>query len=280
MNLKTLHLFEKLLHCVVRIEALRNGQSFSTGTGFAYNFTLDNGERFPAIVTNKHVLEGADEISIPITPCDMDGEMEKGYRNIKLSLVEDFIYRHPDDVDLLAFPAHMFFEMLRPNGQQPGFVSLDPSILATGETFKEVLPLDSLTMFGYPNGIWDKINNGAIARRGVIANLPRHDFLGKPQFVVDMACFPGSSGSPIFLLDNGSYSDRQGNINLGTRVKLLGILYAGPQHTAAGQIIVQPIPTANVPMPITGIPNNLGYAIKSTELIAIQDVIRGKNPRT
>jgi hypothetical protein len=127
-------------------------------------------------------------------------------------------------------------------------------------------------MIGYPNGIWDSANNGSIARRGIIATIPEDDYLGKKQFVIDMACFPGSSGSPVYLANFGSYADRKGNLNMGTRIKLLGVLYAGPQHTASGEIVLTPVPTQNKPMSFTSMPNNLGYVIKATELDAIESI--------
>ena len=85
-----------------------------------------------------------------------------------------------------------------------------------------------------------------------------------------MACFPGSSGSLVFLANFGNYSDRSGNLVMGTRIKLLGVLYAGPQHTANGDIVLVPIPTQNKPVTLTSIPNNLGYVIKATELDEIE----------
>jgi hypothetical protein len=47
-------------------------------------------------------------------------------------------------------------------------------------------------------------------------------------------------------------------------------VYARPQHTASGEIVIEPVPTKKVPMSLTLIPNNLGYVIKATELDAIE----------
>jgi hypothetical protein len=85
-----------------------------------------------------------------------------------------------------------------------------------------------------------------------------------------MACFPGSSGSPVFLANFGNYADRNGNFVVGTRIKLLGVLYAGPQHMANGEIVLVPVPTQNKPMSFTSMPNNLGYVIKAVELQAFE----------
>jgi len=49
-------------------------------------------------------------------------------------------------------------------------------------------------------------------------------------------------------------------------------LYAGPQHTASGEIVLAPVPTQNKPVALTSIPNNLGYVIKATELDEIEEI--------
>ena len=50
---------EQLTHCTVRIEVETASGTRGTDTGLFYRFA-DQGERHvPAIVTNKHVIEGA-----------------------------------------------------------------------------------------------------------------------------------------------------------------------------------------------------------------------------
>lgn len=268
-----MHPLDQLMKSVVRIEAKLNDGSVATGSGFAYRFAQqEDGMHVPAIVTNKHVIDGAVSVSLPISVADSSGNATGNFEVITYPINNNVIY-HPDgEVDLcaiLAGPIHQYFEQKK---LQPVLVHLDKKISATDSTFSELLPLEEITMIGYPNGIWDSTNNGAIARRGIIATTPENDYLGKKQFVVDMACFPGSSGSPVYLANFGSYADRNGNLNMGTRIKLLGILYAGPQHTASGEIILTPVPTQNKPISLTSMPNNLGYVIKATELDAIESI--------
>ena len=122
-------------------------------------------------------------------------------------------------------------------------------------------------MIGYPNGIWDEKNNMPIVRRGITATNPKHDYNGLPIFVIDCACFPGSSGSPVLIFDQGGYLDAKGNLNLGGgRVILLGVLFAGPQHVAEGEIQTIEVPLAQVPISLSKIPNNLGFVVKSQKI--------------
>ncbi len=44
-------------------------------------------------------------------------------------------------------------------------------------------------MIGYPNGIWDEANNMPIIRRGITATHPNFNYNGKPEFMIDAACF-------------------------------------------------------------------------------------------
>lgn len=268
-----MHPLEQLMKSVVRIEAKLNNGSVATGSGFAYRFAeKEGGLHVPAIVTNKHVVDGAVSVSLPISVADSTGTPTGKFEVITYGIPNNVIY-HPDpEVDLcaiLAAPIHQYFKQ---KNLQPALVHLNKEIAATDSTFSDLLPLEEVTMIGYPNGIWDSENNGSIARRGIIATIPENDYLGKKEFVVDMACFPGSSGSPVYLANFGSYADRNGSITMGTRIKLLGVLYAGPQHTASGEIVLTPVPTNNKPMSLTSMPNNLGYVIKATELDALEAI--------
>ena len=83
-----------------------------------------------------------------------------------------------------------------------------------------------------------------------------------------MACFPGSSGSPIFILNEGLYHVGH-NAYAGSRIMLVGVLYGGPQYSATGELAVMSIP--NKPFPVTNIPTNLGVAIKAERILEFEE---------
>jgi hypothetical protein len=58
------------------------------------------------------------------------------------------------------------------------------------------------------------------------------------------------------------------------RIKLLGVLYAGPQHTVEGEIRVVLVPTQQKPVSVSTIPNNLGIIIKSEQLLAFEEMFK------
>lgn len=41
-------------------------------------------------------------------------------------------------------------------------------------------------------------------------------------------------------------------------------------HTASGEIRIVTAPTSNIPVPITQIPNNIGVAINSKEILGLE----------
>jgi hypothetical protein len=139
-------------------------------------------------------------------------------------------------------------------------------------------------MVGYPNGLWDEKNNYPLIRRGITALHPAIDFNGRSEGVIDLACFPGSSGSPILIVNEAMYLQKpamfggEANIALGERIILLGILFAGPQMTAEGSLEIHPIPTnvsGNNIVARTPVMIHLGYYIKARELLTLgEEVIK------
>ena len=70
----------------------------------------------------------------------------------------------------------------------------------------------------------------------------------------------------------------QGNTIIGTRIKLLGVLYAGPQHIASGEIVIPNIPTTSRPIAISRIPNNLRIYYQVLMLAGSLNIYRGAFP--
>lgn len=260
---------EQLAHSTVRIECqLANGLT-GTGTGFFFRFAESEGIHVPAIVTNKHVIAGARKGQFLMTLGDANGEpLQQTHHAFLFDNFERMWIPHPDkDIDLCAMPIAPILEAAKKESKQLFYISLDKSLIPSKAEYDDMVLMEEITMVGYPNGIWDQVNNMPIFRRGITATHPNLDWNGKPEFLIDAACFPGSSGSPVFLYNQVGYATKSGGMTIGPgRLKLLGILYAGPQHTVSGEIKIVTIPTQNVPVAISSIPNNLGIVIKATKL--------------
>ena len=263
-----LSLSEQMIHSTVRIECSNSAGQISTGTGFFFNFPAD-GKIVPAIVTNRHVIQGAVQGRFCITLANEQNEPTYGMQaSIEVQNFDKAWIHHPDSsVDLAIFLAAPIFNNLINHRKKPFFVGLDESLIPNKEFIENLTAMEEIVVIGYPNGIWDSRNNIPIIRRGITATPYFIDYKNKKEFLIDCAIFPGSSGSPIFLLNQGAYPNKSGRLTVDVRFKLLGIVYKTYLHTSDGQIKFVDIPTGLTPIPSVQIPNNLGICIKSDRIL-------------
>lgn len=267
---------EQLTHTTTRIECnlLDGGQS--TGTGFFFSFKIGK-ITVPVIITNKHVIDNAESIKFVLNEVDEKGiRLNKKHVNamIQKEYISKRVIRHPDeDVDLCIITINGVLNNIQKAGTQTYFKFLDSSLIPDNQQWDALTPLEEIIMIGYPNGIWDSVNNLPISRKGMTATHPSIDYEGKSQFVIDASVYPGSSGSPVFIFNQGSYSTPQG-ISMGTRLMLLGITFGVYQHKTTGDIVVEDIPTTQKSTAISQIPNNLGLVVKSSRILDFEPILQ------
>lgn len=78
--------------------------------------------------------------------------------------------------------------------------------------------IEPVVVLGHPLGMVDPSTGRPVARMGVTATDPKVPWRGRPEFLVDAPCYPGSSGSPVLRY---APEDAQ-------PVSLLGVLIGGP----------------------------------------------------
>jgi hypothetical protein len=270
---------EQLAHSTARIQCkLSNGKD-SVGTGFFFSFANDGQSHVVAIVTNRHVVKDAVTGTFSLTKRSEDGGPLVGnHMTITFSNFEALWIGHPNpDVDLCVMPISTLLMETQKEGLDFFFVTLDKNWIPTDEVLNNLSALEDIVMVGYPVGLWDSTNNMPILRRGVTATHANIDYEGRKEFLIDAACFPGSSGSPVFLFNMGGWFNRDGTsiIGGGIRVGLLRVLYAGPQYTATGEIKVVTIPTSQQQaIALSQIPTNLGIIIKASRLNELDALLR------
>lgn len=272
---------EIAMHSTIRIECESPDGLLSSGTGFFFNLFSDGDNGVPVIVTNKHVVRGSRKGFFHISLKDKQGLPSYGnHVRFQVDNFESLWVGHPDpDVDLAILVCGQLLNDLTQQGKPPLFCCSDKRAICSNEQSSQLSALEEVTMIGYPNGIWDERNNIPVMRRGITATPFYLDYQGKGEFMIDAACFPGSSGSPVFIINEGGYTSRQGLV-VGNRAILLGILYAGPQITATGEIVVVDVPTDMRPVPVSRLMINLGYCIKSLRIMEFEPLLisRGFQP--
>jgi len=252
--------------CTTRIETVDSKGGVATGTGYFFEFPSADGNYIvSALVTNKHVLHNRESFSIYLNEKDADNNLlDTPPVKLNSQIYPPLLIDHPDvDVDLCIF---LMGHLLKQEAEKNKFYAyggMNFDMIPSNDELKRVGSIADIIMVGYPNGIWDNINNLPVIRKGITASSPAIDWQGRPIFLIDCACFPGSSGSPVFLYNPLGHVDSAGNFRLGeSQFKFLGTLYAGPQHTASGEIKILPISQLKQVV-LSNIPNNLGLVISS-----------------
>lgn len=270
---------EEMMYSTARIMGLDNqGRETQFGSGFFYQFRVGKNDdrNIPVLITNKHVVADARKTAFVVHTNSNGGAKPDGNTTV-LSEISEWIPHPNPKIDLCALPIGGYLNSAKP---QAFLRSLDASIVPNDAQLNELSAVEDVLMVGYPNGLWDSVNNFPLIRRGITASHPALDFevAGAATTVVDMACFPGSSGSPVFLYSPFSTFDKKTKSNnLGQgRIYLLGVLFSGPTIQTDGQIVIKDIPTAAQPIPQLSMMMNLGYIVKSKEIAGLGTEVLSK----
>lgn len=279
---------ESLMFATLRVETRNAENTLGVGTAFFFETELSNDRVLQLLVTNRHVVEGAVTAILRFHLAKSSTEFAPSREVFTLAVGEPSIpfaslwVPHPDpSVDLCALPLSGLFGHLRAQKKRLYFQSVDKSFTYDNRALEALTAVENVIMVGYPIGLDDDVHNLPLVRSGITATHPAVDYRGRKQGVVDMACFPGSSGSPVFLYDFGTYFDKaSGGLKSGARHALLGVLFAAPHHTREGTIVVRDIPTAatkRVPIPVTSSMSHLGYYVKACEVVRLAEHVRNRS---
>lgn len=265
-----------LLHSTVRIVAIKTNGQAAVGTGFFYSIRDFSGQStngfIPLIVTCRHVIAGSFIVRLDCA-LGSSNSLTRSENHFPVTVPSDMWIGDPDtNVDLTVLPIASLLENLEKQGKILDCASLDNKLIPSTNELKSLEAFQQIYLIGYPIGISDELNNLPIIRRGITATDPSVDYDGRKEFMIDAAVFPGSSGSPVLTVEEGIVSSG-GMLGFGgSRVRLLGILYGGPQFSADGKVEVKTVPTAFDMSARTDIPMNLGLAIKASRLDDFQSV--------
>lgn len=274
MSESNMSISEMLTYSTVLINCQYADGSVGSGTGFIVNLCNKPEEKtcIPVLITNNHVVNNSVRTVFEFCKADENGKpLDTESFSFNYSGAGNKWIPHPNkNIDLCCLPLGPALNELAKTDIKIFYIPLETDLIPTESKINELSAIEDVVMIGYPIGISDQYNHKPVIRRGITATHPKKDYQGQKHILLDMACFPGSSGSPVFIMNQGSYATPSG-ITVGNRIYLLGILFGGPQYTAQGILSFANVP--NIPKPIVNIPTNLGVAIKSSEILEFEKIL-------
>jgi hypothetical protein len=266
--------YERLLYTTVRLELTLADGKEGVGTGVFYDHYTAGGDKIPLLVTNKHVVK--DSLSVKARFHQRDTAAQtwavSGYVDLAVPLPESAWTGHADAaVDLCAIRLSTFQQQAQ--GKELGVITLNRRLIP--DDLMAFDAVEDVVMVGYPGAWWDSTNNYPIVRRGITASHPGIDFEGKPDIALDMACFWGSSGSPVLLPQDLGRVKQVAFFDETRPFAFLGVFYFGGTHPVEGEVLIpSPHPISTQSM----IPANLGLIVKAKEVAALASHLEGTTP--
>lgn len=261
---------EDLLFTTVKLE-----NSNGIGTGFIYIIKKDENTGHPIIITNNHVCNKEKSFIFQLHYLNEDGIPSEDV--ITFDLRDIGIVKHPE-YDLCCFGfGGLLDEAKNKYNKDIYFKVVHNDYIWDDNKLLELRVAEDIVMYGYPIGLYDEKNTLPLIRKGISSSHPAIDFNGKSIGVIDAACFPGSSGSPIFIMNENLVPRKDGNVSLASRLILLGVLSSGPIYSTEGKLEIKDIPMSFEITTKTDIMINLGYYIKAKEILNLVDIYKEKN---
>ena len=262
------------MYCTVKINTHdSSGKITGSGTGFYFDYLAEDGRVMPLVVTNRHVVEGESGNSFRVHISVLrDGKpMPSGAcEDVFVTDIQNKWVFHPDSsVDLAILPFLPVEQPLTRRGLSVYRQALTQSLIPSNEVLSSLLPNEEITMVGYPTSLWDEINNYPLFRRGITATHPAIDFMGKKEFLIDMAAYHGSSGSPVVVCNQSFYPAKDGSLKAGNRLLFLGVLHAGAVRRTKGKIVQAPVPTSVNDELVFEQMVHIGYVIQASQLLVL-----------
>lgn len=256
---------EQILLGTVQISVTKQN-GLHTGTGYFLKLDVDKDRFVVGIATNKHVLAGGSRVQVRFRRrVDQSVVYDEG---VWLDITPDtatFVDHPKQDIDVTFIALPALEDVRLPDGSLIAAMPFESALAPDAKTIESLNVLEDVVMVGHPIGLSDLQNGVPIVRRGTLATPYWLDFNGSPQFAIDIPAFWGSSGSPVFILNEGSWRIPEG-ISMGTRFLWLGMLWGGPQIGGKSPL---PAPTW-LDDPNKGLPVNIGYCIKTSAILEIR----------
>jgi len=263
---------EQILYNTLRIEAvLKSGES-AMGSAFFFQLTLDDGQQVALVATNKHVLEDAETIKFNLSSMvegvPQDSKIFSTSWPCNRTNPNGPLYwlDHPDDeVDLAVAFTGVLHHAEKEFDTTFAIIYAQEDLIADQTYLEGVSVISDIIMVGYPDGLFDSVNNKPIVRKGITSTHPKHFFEGRKEFLIDVRSIHGSSGSPIYLHKRTLRLDGA-SLSMPLNLKLVGLLYGG-FDTETGVITIEKL---NKMHSHVNVDTGIGAVVSSVRLLEMK----------
>lgn len=198
---------------------VKKGEQLSSATGFIFSIKETEQSYIPLLITNYHVLENADAGFIEIHT-----DLKEDNNTVQIQFDKTIISNNKlGELDLIAIPLAGTLNDFSQKGINLFYRTVDQTMIPNDEQINEFSTMEEIVFIGYPSGLYDNVNKLPILRRGITATPIWNNFKGKDNFLIDAGVFPGSSGSPVFIYNQGSFPTKNG-IAVGSRLLFVGVI--------------------------------------------------------
>lgn len=244
---------EQIFFSTLRIERPATN---TMGTGFLVEIpSIIDGSKYIFLISNKHVLnDPSKETLLSFHLKDNNGKPLLGeVFNINVTTLQNGYYT-PDsaEIDLALINVSDLVNLTKTKTGKDVNCRNIPTNMISDYKEDDLIPSQRILFIGYPSDRYDHKNYLPILRSGVIASIPKVDFEGKPQVLVDAQVFQGSSGSPVFACLSGTW-------------KFIGVIFQAMIRNQEVQII------NTAQQAVTREMLGIGMMIKSTEVKKLID---------
>jgi S1-C subfamily serine protease len=256
--------YKRLLFHTLRVDTTLLDGSTGTGTAFVIAHPHARGQTL-FVVTNRHIVEGVARGALVFAMAQGDRPVLGSRFELAIEDFSEAWVVHPDpSVDLAIMPLQPLLEAARSQGVEPFWQAVDTRQALTAEASEHLDALEDVLFVGYPSGVWDQTHGTPILRRGITATPPALDFEGRPEFLIDAAVYPGSSGSPVFIASQSA--DGQ------PRIGFAGVVAAVFFREEAHQLVPAPVPASHTQATVMGAEMiDLGLVIKASQVVGLAE---------